>query len=124
MYDPAEQRKVDLRLGDFETATLKARKKWKGISLKNCFPSWMANHEYREDYFKNPEYIVDQLEAAFIPFAIQFLKDELKKIEQDQDTLITIKDVSALFRFYSKPFSKDLNTATIITSLKELIPSR
>ena len=99
VYDPAEQRKVDLRLGDFETATLKARKKWKGISLKNCFHTWMANHEYREDYFKNPEYIVDQLEAEFIPFAIQFLKDELKKIEQDQETLITIKDVSALFGF-------------------------
>ncbi len=99
VYDPAEQRKVDLRLGDFETATLKAGKKWKGISLKNCFPSWMANHEYKEDYFTNPEYIVDQLEAEFIPFSIKFLKDELKKILQDGDTLIAIKDVSALFGF-------------------------
>ena len=97
VYDPAEQRKVDLRLGDFETATSKAQKKWKGISFKNCFPTWMANHEYREDYFKDPEYIVDQLEAEFIPFAIQYLKDELKKINQDQNTLIAIKDVSALF---------------------------
>jgi hypothetical protein len=99
VYDPAEQRKVDLRMGDFETTTLKAGKKWEDISLKLCFPSWMANHEYRDDYFKNPEYIVDQLEAEFIPFAIRFLKDELKKIEQDHDTLIAIKDVSALFGF-------------------------
>ena len=44
VYDPAEQRKVDLRLGDFETAAIKAGKKWKGISLKQCFPMWMANH--------------------------------------------------------------------------------
>ena len=42
VYDPAEQRKVDLRLGDFETATMKSGKKWKGISMKLCFPSWMA----------------------------------------------------------------------------------
>ena len=60
---------------------------------------WMANHEYKEDYFSNPEYIVDQLEAEFIPYAIQFLKNELKKIEQDGDSLIALKDVSALFGF-------------------------
>ena len=54
VYDPAEQRKVDLRLGDFETATIKAGKQWVNISLKNCFPTWMANLEYGEQYFKNP----------------------------------------------------------------------
>lgn len=119
VYDPAEQRKVDLRMGDFETATLKAGKKWKSISLKLCFPTWMTNHEYCEDYFNNPEYIVDQLEAEFIPFAIQFLKDELNKIEQDQDTLIAIRDVSALFGFVRlseilKSCDKDFNGRLII----------
>jgi hypothetical protein len=99
VYDPAEQRKVDLSIEDFETATIKAKKKWQSISLKQCFPAWMASHEYKEDYFKSPEYIVDQLEAEFIPFAIEFLKNELKKIEQDGDTLIALKDVSALFGF-------------------------
>ncbi len=99
VYDPAEQRKIDLQLSDFETAAIKAGKKWKCISMKNCFPAWMSNHEYRDDYFNNPEYIVDQLEAEFIPFAIQFLKDELKKLDQDQNTLIAIKDVSSLFGF-------------------------
>lgn len=99
VYDPAEQRKIDLRLEDFETVAIKAGKKWKYISFKQCFPSWMANHEYKEDYFSNPEYIVDQLEAEFIPYAIQFLKKELKNIEQVEDTLIALKDVSALFGF-------------------------
>jgi hypothetical protein len=99
VYDPAEQRKIDLRTGDFETVTLKAGKKWKSISLKLCFPTWMSLHEYKEDYFKNPEDIVDQLEAEFIPYAMKFLKDEIKRIDQDQDTLIAIRDVSALFGF-------------------------
>lgn len=99
VYDPAEQRKVDLRLGDFESTAIRAGKKWKDISFKRCFPSWMADHEYKEDYFSNPEYIVDQLEAEFIPYAIQFLKNELKKIEQGEDTLFALKDVSSLFGF-------------------------
>jgi hypothetical protein len=99
VYDPAEQRKVDFRLGDFEASTLKAGKKWKSISLKKCFPSWMVNHEYKEGYFKNPKYIIDQLEAEFIPYAIEFLKNELRNTEQDPDTLIAIQDVSSLFGF-------------------------
>lgn len=99
VYDPAEQRKIDLQLDEFETVAIRAGKKWRSISFKKCFPSWMANHEYKEDYFGNPEYIVDQLEAEFIPHSIQFLKDELKKIEQDESTLIALKDVSALFGF-------------------------
>lgn len=99
VYDPAEQRKVDLQLGDFETAAIKAGKKWKSISLKQCFPLWMANHEYKESYFQKPKLIVDQLEASFIPYAIQFLKNEMNKIEQDEDTLIALKDVSSIFGF-------------------------
>lgn len=99
VYDPAEQRKVDLRMGDFETVAIKAGKKWKSISFKNCFPTWMAHHEYREDYFHSPEYIVDQLEAEFIPYAIQYLKSELMQLELDEDSLIAVRDVSALFGF-------------------------
>jgi hypothetical protein len=99
VYDPAEQRKVDLHLGDFETESLRAGKKWRSISMKNCFPSWMSTHEYREDYFLSPEYIVDQLEAEFIPFAIDFLKQELAKLDQDEETLIALKDVSSIFGF-------------------------
>jgi len=99
VYDPAEQRKIDLHMGEFETSAMRAGKKWKSISLKKCFPNWMANHEYKEDYFHSPEYIVDQLEAEFIPFAIEFLKNELANVEQDEHTIIALKDVSALFGF-------------------------
>jgi hypothetical protein len=99
VYDPAEQRKIDLHMGEFETSAMRAGKKWKSISLKTCFPNWMANHEYKDDYFNSPEYIVDQLEAEFIPFAIQFLKNELANITQDEHTIIALKDVSALFGF-------------------------
>ena len=59
----------------------------------------MANHEYKDDYFSNPEFIIDQLEAEFIPYAIQFLKNELNQMEQDENTLIALKDVSSIFGF-------------------------
>lgn len=99
VYDPAEQRKVDLRLGDFETATRKAGKRWICISLKNCFPSWMAHHEYKNEYFIDPAQLVDQLESEFKQYAINYLKEELDKQGTDDNTLIALRDVSSLFGF-------------------------
>lgn len=99
VYDPAEQRKVDLRVGDFETCTIKAGKRWKSISFKSCFPLWMANHDYKEEYFSDPELMVDQLEGDFKNFAIDFLVNEINKHETDDDTLVAIRDISALFGF-------------------------
>lgn len=99
VYDPSEQRKIDLRIEDFETATMKAGKKWTLISLKNCFPSWMAKHEYKEEYFNDPETLVDQLEGEFKQYAIQFLSSEIEKNQVDDNTLIVIKDISSLFGF-------------------------
>ncbi|MCK9310967.1 MAG: DUF1788 domain-containing protein [Bacteroidales bacterium] len=99
VYDPAEQRKVDLRLGDFETATIKAGKKWAEISLKKCFPTWMAAQAYRDSYFQSPQYIVEQLEGDFKTFAIDYLKKKIANKSTDSDTVIVIKDVSSLFGF-------------------------
>ena len=99
VYDPAEQRKIDLRIGDFEMATQKAGKRWITVSLKKCFPTWMANHDYKEEYFNDPETLVDQLEAEFKQFAINFLIDEMKRQGTDDNTLIAIRDISSLFGF-------------------------
>jgi hypothetical protein len=99
VYDPAEQRKIDLRLGDFETATIKAGKRWTLISMKQCFPTWMAHHEYKEEYFNDSETLVDQLEVEFKQYAIRYLATEIENQNVDENTLIVIKDISSLFGF-------------------------
>lgn len=119
VYDPAESRKVELRYDDFAAITQKNGKKWKSISLKKCFPTWMCEHDYRDDYFARPAYIVDQLEAEFIPFAINYLKQELQSLGQDEHTLVALKDVSSLFGFARlseilKPCDKDIKGRLLI----------
>jgi hypothetical protein len=99
VYDPMEQRKIDLRIGDFENTTIKSGKKWVEISLKSCFPSWMAAHDYKEEYFKNSELLVDSLKNDFKFFVIRFLKNEIENSIIDNNTLVSIKDISSLFGF-------------------------
>lgn len=99
VFDPAELRRVELRIGEFELATKKANKRWEMISLKKCFPVWMSTNEYRDEYFGDPELLVDQLEVEFKQYAIHFINSEIKNRNADDQTLIVIKDVSALFGF-------------------------
>lgn len=99
VYPPDMQRKVDFRLGDFENTTKKAGKKWFKISLKGCFPEWMAAHEYREEYFQEPELLVSQLEFDFKSFAIKHTINKISELNIDDDSVIAFTDVSSLFGF-------------------------
>ena len=99
VYEPSEQRKVDLRIGDFEVAARRAGKRWIAISMKKTFPLWMSSHEYRDEYFESPEVLVDQLESEFKEYAIQFIQEQLSASNSDENALIAIHDVSALFGF-------------------------
>jgi hypothetical protein len=99
VYDPAEQRKVDLRLSDFETATLSVEKKWFDISLKSCFPIWMANHDYKTEYFEDPDALIDQLETDFKPFVVDFIVNRMIESNCDENTLVALKDISSLFGY-------------------------
>lgn len=109
VYEPAEQRKVDLRLGDFETLTRQAHRGWFSISLKNCFPRWMADHEYREAYFADPEALADQLDLEFKPAVIAYLTGEIQRASADENTVIALRDVASLFGFVR--LSEILNAA-------------
>lgn len=99
VYDPDVQRKVDFRLSDFENVTKKAGKKWVVLSLKDCFPKWMVSHEYREEYFLDPEALVDQLEFEFKSYAIDYTISTIKENKNDEETVLAFTDVASLFGF-------------------------
>jgi hypothetical protein len=99
VYTPDLQRKVDFRLADFESTTKKAGKNWVKISFKNCFPEWMAAHEYREDYFQDPEALIDQLEFDFKNFVINQTIEKIKNLNIDDKTVVVFTEVAALFGF-------------------------
>jgi hypothetical protein len=99
VYDPSDQRRVDLRMGDFEAAARHAGKNWVQISLKECFAKWMSSHDYRDEYFEDPEVLADQLEVEFKPYVIEYIREEIEKALADENTLVAVKDVAAVFGF-------------------------
>ncbi|RIV27355.1 DUF1788 domain-containing protein [Fibrisoma montanum] len=110
VFDPAELRRVELRMGDFEAAARRANRRWIPVSLKPFFPEWMTAHEYREGYFESPEDLIDQLEADFKPYVVQRLTEAIQQAQPDNHTLIVLQDVSALFGLI--PLSDVLRSVT------------
>ena len=99
VYDPTEQRKVMFRLGDFERVTRKHKRDWLHVSLADAFPLWMAEHEYREEYFQSPAEIQDQVETGFKEFVVERIKKTIIGAPNIENTVLTITDANALFGF-------------------------
>ena len=55
VYDPVQERRVRLRLDEFQIATRAAGHKWHLVDLTDSFAHWMGSHRYREAYFESPE---------------------------------------------------------------------
>lgn len=99
VYDPVDQRKVALRIGDFERITRKNKKNWIEIDLQNYFPEWMKNHEYRDAYFADPEAILDQIEYDFKNYLVKNISSIIDAIQNLENTVVAITNVSSLFGF-------------------------
>jgi len=96
VYDPNQERRVRLRLEEFQIATKEAGKKWRLVDLTNSFAEWMAGHRYREAYFDSPE----DLDLALHNYAeavVQQLHEALTAADADDETVVAVLGVATLF---------------------------
>ena len=96
VYDPVDERRLRLRLSSFELATREAGHGWRCCDLTNAFPQWMANYEYREEYFKSPEDLRIP-HPAVEDYVASLVRAELDK--GDEDTVVAVVGVASLFGF-------------------------
>lgn len=96
IYAPAQERRLRLRISDFEVATRKAGRKWVHIDLSNAFAEWMTAHEYRDAYFAEPDYL-DLALSGFADHLANHLRTALESNDVDQDTIVAVSGVASLF---------------------------
>ena len=94
VYDPNQERRLRPRIEDFKAATMATHHKWRLLDITNSFAGWMANHEYREEYFERPE----DMGLALADFADSVGSDVRKVLrENDEDTLVAVLGLASLF---------------------------
>ena len=96
IYEPSQERRLRLRLTEFEMATKNAGHSWFHLDLTNLFANWMAQHEYREAYFEMPE-DMDLALQDFESFVSQRITAALTDPQVDANTVVAISGLASLF---------------------------
>ena len=115
VYPPSEERRVRVRVKEFEIATLEAKHRWKPVDITNLPAEWLAAHEYREAYFEEPSalgMIAEDLKAH----VVSVLKDACQAGDVDKDTVVAVLGAGSLFGF--------LHLSDVISKLEEAIRGR
>lgn len=97
VYDPAQERRLRLRVAEFEIATEKAGKTWLLIDLSNSFAEWMGTHRYRETYFEEPENLSAAALTAYMDYVSEQLNQALTSSQADENTVVAILGIGSLF---------------------------
>ena len=96
IYDPGNERRLRLRIQEFESATMRARHTWHLVDITDSFAHWMANHEYREEYFKQPD-DMDLALADYEKYLADLVQEELTLEGVDANTVVAISGIGSLF---------------------------
>ena len=96
IYDKTQERRLRPRLGDFKARTIAAGHNWLSVDLTNAFAEWMGHHEYRDDYFEQPDAMQMEL-ADFENNVADRIREALTAPEADDQTVVAVVGIGSLF---------------------------
>lgn len=95
VYPPDHERRLRLQRSEFENATKLAGHSWGLIDITTAFESWMADHEYRDEYFESPELLEPAL-PSFFAHLVEQVRRELKS-HDDPEGVVGLLGAGTLF---------------------------
>jgi hypothetical protein len=113
VYDKTEERRLRVRVDEFELATKKAGHSWTLIDLTDAFAEWMAGQEYRESYFQHPEDLTTLL-PEFEEHLQQSIHQQL--VDADENGVVALVGIGSLFGY--------LRVSSLVKGVAELVPGR
>jgi len=99
VYPKTDERKLRAKLELFEMATTKSGHCWRGVDLTDAFARWMADADYRDVYFEEPEMLAMKLRSDFVQYTAGRLREVLTADGVDEDTVVAVQGVACLFGF-------------------------
>lgn len=102
------------RLGEFEQATLRSKHDWTLVDCTRWFAEWMAQDEYREAWFQDPDLLGMKLEVEFREAVANRLRTRLEAA--GDDTVVALLGVASLYGF--------LRVSEVIRSVEQAICGR
>ena len=114
VYPKERERTLRAHVGEFEQATVQAGHKWQPVNCTTWFAEWMADQEYRDAYFEDPEFLGAKLDEDFRQFAASRLTGVLEKA--GENTVVGVLGVASLYGF--------LRVSTLIHDVERSVEGR
>ena len=95
VYPPEQERRLRMRIGDFEIASRDAGHDWRLVDVTDSFGHWLGGHEYRDAYFEEPADIAPALED-FAAYLADQVRSQLAADDVDDDTVVAIIGLGSL----------------------------
>ncbi len=99
VHDKADERKLRVKLGLFEIATVKSGHGWQLFDFTATFARWMSKMDYRTAYFENPGVLPLKLQNDFPRYAANELRAALVAANVNDNTVVAAHGVASLFGF-------------------------
>lgn len=97
IYEPDQERRLRLRIQEFELATREAGHRWVHHDLTDAFAEWMAAHEYREAYFEDPDALEPELSHGFGNYLVERITAVLTDPQVADGTVVALSGIGSLF---------------------------
>lgn len=81
IYKPEDELKLRARVEVFEKSTIDHGYQWHLLDITHSFEKWLAEQDYAEAYYENPEY----LEANYEFFAEDLVQELRKQIKENNE---------------------------------------
>lgn len=97
VYPKTDERRLRYRIGQFELATQACGQGWKLVDLTDAFAEWMADTDYRETYFEEPDSLEMELSNGFLKHAADCIREALTAEDVDENTVVAVQGVASLY---------------------------
>ena len=99
VYPKTDERKLRARVELFEMATVSAGHGWRFVDLTESFARWMADTDYRDVYFEEPDTLTMKLRSDFVQYVAGRLREALTAEDVDEDSVVAVRGIASLFGF-------------------------
>ncbi len=97
VYAKELERTLRARKLAFENATKQAGREWHEIDIASFFAEWMAQDDYREEYFASPGDLQLKLDAEFSEYVAERLCEVLNSPDMSDASVVAVFGVGTIF---------------------------
>lgn len=97
VYDKELERTLRARLAEFQQRTEAAGHSWHVHDFTTSFAEWMAEQEYREAYFEEPEDLESKVDGEFLERLMTPVRELLRKA--GEDAVVALVGIGSLYGF-------------------------